>query len=84
MLFSLMVTFIFSSDRPERDSADDSALLFGRTSCRFRSKNISVILHSTGAQSLLSKQGPLLLLEHLLLPVLLFEQEHATTKYFVL
>ena len=45
-----------SSDRPERDPADDSALLFGRTSCRNRSKNNYKILLLTGAQDLLFAQ----------------------------
>ena len=41
------------SDRPEKDPADDSALLFGRTSCRSRRKNNYKILLLTGAQDLL-------------------------------
>ena len=44
------------SDRPERDPADDSALLFGRTSCRSRRKNNYKILLLTGAQDLLFGQ----------------------------
>ena len=49
---------IINSDRPERDSADDSALLFCRASCRFRSKKSLWSCTQQGHRVSCSSRGP--------------------------